>query len=131
MGRPWGLLRVGAVEKQPLEDFLRLVKERLGCPGLRYTQVQGSVHRVAVGGGSCGSELPLVAAAGCDTFVTADVKYNDFWLAQEQGIHLIDAGHFYTENPVCTVLQRALQEKFPELSVVLSQSHRDCTNFFL
>lgn len=131
MGRPWGLLRVGAVAKQPLEEFLRLVKERLGCPGLRYTQGEGTVHRVAVGGGSCGSELPLVAAAGCDTFVTADVKYNDFWLAQEQGIHLIDAGHFYTENPVCTLLQRSLQEKFPELSVVLSQSHRDCTNFFL
>lgn len=129
-GRFWGLLRQGTVTEQTLEQFLCQIKERLGCPGLRYVDSGKPVHRVAVGGGSCASELMDALAAGCDTFVTADVKYNQFWDAQELGINLIDAGHFYTENPVCPVLAEKLQSNFPEISVQLSQTHRDCMKFF-
>lgn len=68
--------------------------------------------------------------AGCDTFVTADVKYNQFWDARELGINLIDAGHFWTENPVCQVLRDSVQAAFPELTVEISQVHRDCAQFF-
>ena len=85
---------------------------------------------VAVGGGACASEIAQVAAAGCDTFVTADVKYNQFWDAKNLGINLIDAGHFHTENPVCTVLAAKLQAAFPEICVVISQNHTDCADFY-
>ena len=130
-GQPWGLLRQGVAEAQPLETFLSHVKTALGCPGLRYADADRLVHRVAVGGGSCAGELAQVIRAGCDTFVTADVKYNQFWEAQEAGINLIDAGHFYTENPVCPVLAAALQTNFPDIQVVLSQKHTDCAKFFV
>ena len=93
---PYGLLRIGNVPQQPLPAFLAHVKERLGCEGLRYADGGRPVSRVAVGGGSCGSDLPDAAKAGCDTFVTADVKYNQFNDAQAMGINLIDAGHFCT-----------------------------------
>ena len=53
LGRPWGLLRQGTVEAQPLSDFLPHVKEALHCDGLRYVNGGKPVHRVAVGGGSC------------------------------------------------------------------------------
>lgn len=129
-GRPWGLLRTGEIEKQPLKDFLKAVKEKLGCPGLRYVDGGKRVCRVAVGGGACASEIPTVVRAGCDTFVTADVKYNDFWEAQEQGLNLIDAGHFYTENPVCATLAAKLRGNFPGISVEISQKHTDCMKFF-
>ena len=68
--------------------------------------------------------------AGCDTFVTADVRYNQFWDAKELGINLIDAGHFHTENPVCPVLAEKLQAQFPQIQVILSENHTDCTKFF-
>lgn len=126
-----GLLRQGTVAEQPLDTFLCCVKEKLSCPGLRYVSAGKPVCRVAVGGGSCASELSSVASAGCDTFVTADVKYNQFWDAKELGINLIDAGHFYTENPICKVLQEKLQAKFPEIQVLISKNHTDCANFFL
>ena len=126
-----GLLRQGTIAEQPLDKFLEHIKTRLGCPGLRYVDAQRPVRKVAVGGGSCASELSSVAEAGCDTFVTADVKYNQFWDARELGINLIDAGHFYTENPVCKVLQEKLQAQFPEIQVVISENHTDCANFFL
>ena len=128
-GRPYGLLRAGTVERQSLEAFLLHVKERLGTPVLRYVNGNAPVHRVAVGGGSCGGGLCEARDAGCDTFVTADIKYNQFWDAADMGINLIDAGHFYTENPICTVLAEKLQAQFPETEVILSR-HRDCMRFF-
>ena len=128
--RPWGLLRKGNVQEQPLSDFLALVKNALGCPGLRYVDGGRPVHKVAVGGGACGSELMDAFDAGCDTFVTSDLKYNQFWDAQDLPMNLIDAGHFYTENPVCTMLQGALSGKFPEIQVEISKKHEDCMKFF-
>lgn len=129
-GRAYGLLRTGTVASQPLDDFLSRVKERLGCPGLRYADGGKPVHRVAVGGGACGSEWLQAVQAECDTFVTADVKYNQFWDAQQAGLTLIDAGHFYTENPVVAVLAQKLQAAFPEIPVSISKTHRDCMKFF-
>ena len=129
-GQPWGLLRQGTVQSQPLETFLSTVKETLKCKGLRYVDSGKPVNKVAVGGGACGGELELAAKAGCDTFVTADVKYNQFFTAKELGLNIIDAGHFHTENPVCAVLAQKLEAAFPGVSVVLSQEHTDCVKFF-
>lgn len=123
------LLRAGQFNSS-LPAFLEHVKTKLGCEGLRYVSGGKQVCKVAVGGGSCGSELNDVIAAGCDTFVTADVKYNQFWDAKEMRINLIDAGHFHTENPVCTVLADKLQKAFPDVQVILSKKHADCVNFY-
>ncbi len=129
-GRPYGLLRSGTVEEQPLTDFLASVKENLHCDGLRYVNGGKPVHNVAVGGGSCAGDIEEVVAAGCDTFVTADVKYNQFRTAYELGLNLIDAGHFHTENPAMPVLAAKLQAAFPEIQVKLSEKHRECMKFY-
>lgn len=129
-GRPWGLLRIGQVEQMPLPEFLPIVKDRLDCSGLRYCDGGRPVSRVAVGGGACGSELRDAARAGCDTFVTSDVKYNQFRDAQYMGINLIDAGHFPTENPVVGLLAEKIAAAFPEIQVKISESHGDVTKFY-
>lgn len=129
-GREYGLLRQGTVEQQPLEQFLQRVKDALGCPGLRYADGGRPVHKVCVGGGACGSELMDAYNAGCDTFVTADVKYNQFWDASDLGLNLIDAGHFATENPVVAVLAEKIAAQFPEIAVKISETHSDCMKFY-
>ena len=106
------------------------VKEKLGCPGLRYVCGGKPVHKVAVGGGACADEMGIAVKAGCDTLVTSDIKYNDFWDAKALGLTLIDAGHFYTENPVCALLADTLRSRFPSLEVKISERHRDCMAFF-
>ena len=128
-GNPYGLLRQGEIPEQALESFLDTVKEKLGCQGLRYVNCGKPVHSVAVGGGACAGFMQQAISAGCDTFVTADVRYNQFWDAQDLGINLIDAGHFHTENPVCQVLADTISAAFPELQVVISKNHRDVMNF--
>ena len=129
-GNPYGLLRVGTVPKQPLEQFLSHVKSALGCDALRYVNSSRSVCRVAVGGGSCASDMMEAYHAGCDTFVTADIKYNQFREAYDLGMNLIDAGHFHTENPAVMVLADKIQAAFPEIEVKISQSHHDCMKFY-
>ncbi len=129
-GRDYGLLRSGTVPEQNLDTFLAHVKKELGCDCLRYVNSAKPVHRVAVGGGSCGSDMMDAYAAGCDTFVTADIKYNQFRTAYDLGMNLIDAGHFHTENPVCKVLAEKIQGAFPEIAVVLSEKSADCMKFY-
>ncbi len=130
-GRPWGLLRQGYAKQQSLDAFLSTVKTALGCEGLKYADGGKPVCKVAVGGGACAGEMAKAAAAGCDTFVTADLRYNHFWDAQALGLNLIDAGHFHTENPVCQYLAEMLRKGFPTLTVLTSSVHRDCAKFFL
>ena len=68
-------------------------------------------------------------AAGCDTFVTCDLGYHDF--LDTQGLNLIDAGHFPTEDPVCARLLAYLSEHFPELQVTKSASHREVIHYYV
>ena len=130
IGAYGGMMRCGEVDAQSVETFLSHVKERLQCSGLRYCDGGKPVQKVAVGGGSCSDGLMDVIQAGCDTFVTADVKYNGFWDAQEQGVTLIDAGHFYTENPIVPVLAEKLRTAFPDLDIKISENHADCMKFY-
>ena len=129
-GNEWGLLRMGEVPEQPLDAFLNRVKTLLGCEGLRYVDGGKPVRKVAVGGGSCAGEMLDALRAGCDTFVTADVKYNQFWDARDLGINLIDAGHFATENPVVSVLAEKTAGAFPEIEVKISETHADCMKYY-
>lgn len=128
---PDGLGRVGILPKEmDLPTFAAFVKEQLGANGVRYTDSgRGPVRRVAVGGGACGEFAALAAELGCDAFVTADLKYHDFQNAEALGVHLLDAGHFPTENVVCPVVQRLLRESFPDLTVSLSRQHREIIQY--
>ena len=72
--------------------------------------------------------LPAIAQ-GCDTFVTADLRYNDF--LDTHGLNLIDAGHYPTENVVCEAVRAYLARSFPLLEVVRSASHHDAIQYYL
>ena len=125
-----GLMRCGEIAEQTLAQFLATVKENLRCDGLRYVDGGKPVRKVAVGGGSCAGGMSEVLAAGCDTFVTADCKYNQFWDAKDLGMNLIDAGHFHTENPVVEVLAEKIAAAFPEIEVRISETHWDCAKYY-
>lgn len=128
-GRPYGIGRVGTVPVQSLYDFALTVKQLLGANGIRLVDGGRPVHTVAVGGGSCGDMLHEAVAQGCDTFVTADIKYDVFLEAKAIGINLLDAGHYPTENVICPVLQRWLEDAFPEVDVMLSRCHKEIFSY--
>ena len=125
-----GIGRIGMLESEKgLAEFMVSVVKSLSCSGLRYRSAGKPVRKVAVGGGACGGSIPLAIAAGCDTFVTADLKYNDFLDHDE--LNLIDAGHFPTEDPVCEAVAAYLRALFPELDIVKSASHREAMQYYM
>ena len=130
-GEAFSYGRVGHL-KSPVSmiEYLGFLKEALKTGGLRYYDSGREVYKVAVVSGSGGGELDHAVSHGCDTFVTADVKYSVFLLAKEYGINIIDGDHFCTENVVMGALCDKLRTKFPEADVKVSKRHAQTVRFF-
>ena len=132
LGEGEGIGRMGLLPAAMSQtDFLALVRKRLRPNGIRYVKTRKQIRRVAVGGGACGDYFRTAVEKGCDAFVTADVKYNQFLDAEALEFSLIDAGHFPTEDVVCSVLVRFLLERFPDLVVQKSITHREAVQYFM
>lgn len=127
-----GIGRHGFLPKpMALADFVRFVARVLRCNGVRYAGPGGEVFHVAVGGGACGDFEADAIAAGCDAFVTSDLSYHQFLDAAGKGINLIDAGHFPTEDPICTAICSYLSVRFSKLAVIKSVSHREAIQYYV
>lgn len=126
-----GCGRIGTLASSVcLGDFLTSCASVLHTKGLRFYDAGRPVRRIAVMGGSGGGSLRTAFEKGCDTYVTADVKYNQFLEAAALGINLIDGDHFGTEDPVIPELARKLREKFPETDFMVSKKHKQLISFF-
>ena len=125
-----GCGRVGEMKQaMPLNEFLSTCRDKLNANGLRYYDAGKKVHKLAVMGGSGGEALEDAYNYDCDTYVTADIKYHQFLMAQELGMNLIDADHFCTENPVMAVLQDKLTEQFKDVDFIISEAHGPIIRF--
>ena len=113
-----------------LNDFLAICRDKLHTNGLRYYDSGRSVKRIAVLGGSGGDEIENAFEKGCDTYLTSDIKYHQFLLAQELEINLIDGDHFGTEDPVIEVLCKKLSTRFPDVMFDKSKRHLPIIKFF-
>ena len=123
--------RVGYLKKACLlSDFLAAIKSTLNVNGLRYYDAGRDVYKIAIASGSGGSEWDNAVKSGCDTFVTADIKYHMFLDAGELGINLIDAGHFSTENVISDILVKKLGTAFPKVEVFISKAIDQTIEFY-
>lgn len=128
-GDMYGLGRIGTVNEMKLTDFANSVKMNLSANGVRVADGGKIVRRVAVGGGACAGHAKDALAMGCDTFVTSDVKYNDFLDAQAMGLNMIDAGHYPTEQVICPVLVEKLKSAFHDIEVVETNCHAEVCQY--
>ena len=120
-GEVVSLGRVGFLtEACPLPKYLDMLKKNLGVNGLRYHDAGHDVYKVAISSGAGGGEWDNAVKSGCDTFITADIKYHMFLEAKELGINIIDGGHFCTEDLVSGVLVDELGAAFPDVEVIRS-----------
>lgn len=122
--------RIGQMRKEmPFDDFVLYCKKALNANGIRYIKRNDTVRKLAVMGGSGAFAIKLAAQKGCDTYVTSDIKYHDFQLADDLGINLIDADHFCTENPVIPVINEKLCAEFPDIYFSVSKLHKQLIQF--
>ncbi len=111
-----GLGRIGRLDSPcSLRDFAGQVKERLGAETLRLVgNADDMMTRVAVCGGSGMSTYSDAVRLGADCLVTGDIKFHEAQRARDEGVALIDAGHFATEQLMVTELARRLRAVLTE-----------------
>lgn len=82
------------------------------------------VKRVALVGGSGGSDIKLAVSAGADTYLTGELKHHERLMAEELNINLLAAGHFFTEYPVCSFIEKTVRDICPvaEIKTVFSNT---------
>jgi len=93
--------------------FLKRLKTKMNASIVRHTPVlQQKISKVAVCGGSGASLISAAIRSGAQVFVTSDVKYHEFFEADNR-IIIADIGHYESEAFTKELLMRFLTEKFP------------------
>jgi dinuclear metal center YbgI/SA1388 family protein len=109
-------------EELQFGDFVSLVKKNLGLSMLKHTRpLKERVKKIALCGGSGIFLLPDAKACAADVFLTSDVKYHEFFDAEDQLV-LMDAGHYETEQYTSEGIVHKLSAQFPNIAVLLSQT---------
>ncbi len=119
-----GLGMIGELENPMSEtEFLTFVKDKMQCGGIRHSALLGkSVSKVAVLGGSGSFAIKNAIQAGATMFLTADLKYHNFYEAENQ-IVLADIGHFESERYTKNYIVDFLKEKITNFAIVLSEEN--------
>nr|WP_255695545.1 Nif3-like dinuclear metal center hexameric protein [Rhodohalobacter sp. 614A] len=107
-----------------MKEFLHLVCRALDVPSLRYSGRAERIKKVAVCGGAGVSLKRRALKAGADAFVTADIKYHDYFI-EKPNFLLVDAGHYESEFPVVEAIRKELAEAFENVEV---ESTENVTN---
>lgn len=98
--------RVGYLKSpMPLDEFVCLVKNKLGAPAVTYASSGHNAYKVAVLGGGGAGDARAAEATGADTYITGELKYHQLCDAPYSQMNLIEAGHYYTEFPVLEKLE--------------------------
>jgi dinuclear metal center YbgI/SA1388 family protein len=111
------------------KDLLKRISSVFKAEGVRFSRLRGKkINKVAVCGGSGISLLQVAIASGADVFITADIKYHNFFDADNK-ILLVDAGHFETEIFSSEILKDLIMKKFPKFAVRFSETNTNPINY--
>ena len=126
-----GLGMIGELtEAQSEIDFLQHVKEKMQCGGIRHSAfTHKKIKKVAVLGGSGSFAIKAALQAGADAFITADLKYHQFYEAEGK-LLLADIGHFESERYTKNYIVDYLKEKITNFAVVLSEENTNPVQYF-
>ena len=111
------------------EDFLNRIKQTFNCGTIRHTKIlKKNVSRIAVCGGSGTFLIQDAIRSNADVFITADVKYHDFFSAENK-IVLADIGHYESEQFTKELFYDLLNKKFYNFAIQISKVNTNPINY--
>jgi dinuclear metal center YbgI/SA1388 family protein len=124
-------------EEMDTREFLNLLKKKFGLKVIRYSAItKQRIKKVAVLGGSGSFAINDTIKAGADIFITADLKYHDFFKAEKR-IILADIGHYESEQFTKNLLVDYLTKKItnfatalPKGRIILSKNNTNPINYY-
>jgi len=126
-----GMGMIGELENSMSEtEFLSFLKENMKTDSIRHSKLRDkNIKKVAVLGGSGSFAIASAKAAKADIFITADLKYHDFFTAENQ-IVLADIGHYESEQFTKNLLVAYLTKKITNFAIVLSKTNTNPVKYF-
>ena len=109
--------------KEPMDEnsFLNFLKTKMNTKAIRHSGLLDKpIKKVAVLGGSGSFAINAAKASDADIYITSDLKYHDFFTAENQMI-LADIGHYESEQFTKNLLVAFLTKKIINFAVVLSK----------
>ena len=110
------------------KEFLKKIKSIIGG-NIRYTALHTStIKRVAICGGTGFFLLPAAIHQKADIFITADVKYHQFFDADGK-IIIADVGHYESERFTKDIFFELIQKSFSTFAPHLSKINTNPINY--
>lgn len=111
--------RIGVLKEPMLyKDVISFAASQLEM-SIRQFHAVGSLDReirtVGVCTGAGADLIEMAAAAGCELFITGDVKYHEARDAALSGMCVLDAGHYGTEKFFAAAMKEKLGKKFDNI----------------
>lgn len=119
-----GMGMIGELEEEQDEaEFLQKVKQDFNSGCIRHSELrQKPVKKVAVLGGSGSFAIENAKRAGADVYITADLKYHDFFKAGKKLV-LADIGHYESEQYTKNLLHSYLTKKISNFALILAETN--------
>jgi len=113
----------------PLQMLQRL-KQIFRVPLIRHTRLPDrKLKRIAVCGGAGSFLISKALAAGADLYVTADIKYHEFFDGESKML-IADIGHYESEQFTMDLLREVLEQKFPNFAVLKTETNTNPVLYF-
>ncbi len=101
-------------------EFIQSVKEIFGVEcAMCNSYLSRPISKVALCGGAGDFLLNNAVASGADAFITGEMHYHQYF-GMEQTIQIVVIGHYQSEQYTMHLLQRKLQEQFPQLRTAIT-----------
>jgi dinuclear metal center YbgI/SA1388 family protein len=113
------------------EDLLKLLKKEFNVKVIRHSSfLHKNIMKIALCGGAGSFLIAAAKAAGADAFITADIKYHEFFDASNS-IFLADIGHYESEQFTIDLVADILQQKFPNFAVLKTELNTNSIKYYL
>ena len=100
---------------------VELVKKSFGLKMMKTSKpLDGMISRVAMCGGSGGSLINEARKSGAQLYISGDISYHNFFT--EDGIMIMDIGHYESEIGIVEILFALLKKNFPTFAVRITQN---------
>ena len=86
------------------------LSDRLSCVVRPMGSLDILVRKLGVSSGAGGGEWTAAAAAGCEAFLSGEIKHHLALAMADSGLLALECGHFATEEPGIRALAAALQK---------------------
>jgi dinuclear metal center YbgI/SA1388 family protein len=111
-------------------SFLRELRSIFNIPVIRHTAIlKKQIRKVALCGGAGSFLTSRAKDAGADLFITADVKYHEFFDADNQ-IVIADIGHYESEQFTIDLIAELLTRNFPNFAVLKTEVNTNPVQYF-